>query len=154
MLVQLAPPPSSTTAGPTPFLGTAGASFERFFDAVLEAGGEDVVLRAERPGEDAAADDDATAAGPTYEVVTAPSDVGAVSEALAQHGYDITAADIAWVPTVPLVLSDEAAAAAGKMDTGEQLDDASAERTAELMNALEAVPEVVRVWTNVQGLGP
>ena len=72
----------------------------------------------------------------TYQVVTAPDDLGQVKEALAKAGLKIESAELTMIPTTVVELEEE-----------------QAEKAIRLLEALEENDDVQRVYTNMEVKG-
>lgn len=108
--------------------GTGGVGGDSIFERAVEAGAEDVI------------EDDGGGEGGdhAYEVWTAPTDLNQVASALP----GVESAELAYRATTPLNLPGEE----------DGISEEVAERTANLVAALEEVDDVSHVWTNVKDL--
>ncbi|KAJ9099894.1 hypothetical protein QFC21_003899 [Naganishia friedmannii] len=119
------------------------AFFEQLFDVAVESGAEDVKVVAEE--EDKAEET-------LYEVITAPTDLSAVTSLLQSStlGSDmqIVAVEQAYIPTTPLYLPGTV----NMPEEGEEIGEEAAEKAFGVLGSLDEVADVTKVWTNVRGL--
>ena len=106
--------------------GSVGYLFEQKGLIVAEGDEDEVLLAALEAGAE-----DVRASGDSFEVVTAPSELGSVKAALVEAGIEVSSSDVTQLPSTSI-----------------PVDEAGAERVLRLIDALEDLDDVQDVYAN------